>query len=205
MSKVIVLLSDSDSENGEDDGVVEVTQPVPRMKQFSICVPGKPQSMPRPTFMSWFRNGKLVRRVVQKASKRKVEFREAVMRQLADQHGSERLTQPLYSEGPVAIHIVFCIRPPNSFFVSNNRSNPLCEQHSPVTAHTGTPDIDNLAKFVLDALTGVVYKDDKQVAKTLQLKVWDNKAPHNGRTLIMFKQLNEQSDLPITLEAADTL
>jgi hypothetical protein len=46
MIKVIELLSDSDSENGEDDGVVEVTQPVPRMKQFSICVPGKPQSMP---------------------------------------------------------------------------------------------------------------------------------------------------------------
>jgi Holliday junction resolvase RusA-like endonuclease len=67
-------------------------------------------------------------------------------------------------------------------------------------AVTQTPDIDNLTKFVLDVLTGIVYKDDKQVAKTVELKMWDHLAPHNGRTLIFFKALDEEKDLPIDLK-----
>jgi Holliday junction resolvase RusA-like endonuclease len=67
-------------------------------------------------------------------------------------------------------------------------------------ALTQTLDIDNLAKFVLDALTGIVYKDDKQVAKMVELKMWDNLAAHNGRTVIYFKELDEQNDLPLDLK-----
>jgi Holliday junction resolvase RusA-like endonuclease len=63
-----------------------------------------------------------------------------------------------------------------------------------------TPDIDNLAKFVLDALKGVVYKDDKQVAKTVELKVWDKDPPHKGKTLIFFKLMKNSLDLPINVD-----
>lgn len=38
-----------------------------------------------------------------------------------------------------------------------------------------TPDADNIAKAVLDALNGVVYKDDKQVVGLLVLKCYGEK------------------------------
>jgi hypothetical protein len=37
---------------------------------------------------------------------------------------------------------------------------------------------------VLDALKGVVFKDDEQVAITLEINVWDKDPPHEGRTLV---------------------
>lgn len=36
------------------------------------------------------------------------------------------------------------------------------------------PDIDNLAKFVLDALNKVLYQDDKQIVKLTCYKLRDN-------------------------------
>lgn len=35
------------------------------------------------------------------------------------------------------------------------------------------PDVDNVAKIILDALNGVVYKDDKQVVELITRKFYD--------------------------------
>lgn len=40
----------------------------------------------------------------------------------------------------------------------------------PGRQHTGAPDLDNLAKQVLDALNGVAWKDDRQVVEQLLRK-----------------------------------
>ena len=38
--------------------------------------------------------------------------------------------------------------------------------------HTARPDLDNLSKLVLEALTGVAYADDSQVAQLVATKAW---------------------------------
>jgi hypothetical protein len=42
----------------------------------------------------------------------------------------------------------------------------------------------------LDALKGVIFADDKQVTKTIELKVWDLDASHDGQTIISFKEID---------------
>ena len=52
------------------------------------------------------------------------------------------------------------------------------------------PDIDNLAKFVLDALNGLLYTDDRQVVKLLVYKLLDNQGECEGRTVVEVSAFN---------------
>jgi len=52
-------------------------------------------------------------------------------------------------------------------------------------------DVDNLAKFVLDSLNGVLYEDDKQVASLQVTKVYDNEDPYTGSTDVIIRAMNE--------------
>ena len=38
--------------------------------------------------------------------------------------------------------------------------------------HRQAPDLDNLTKFLLDALNGVIWPDDKQIAEIHARKIW---------------------------------
>jgi crossover junction endodeoxyribonuclease RusA len=60
--------------------------------------------------------------------------------------------------GPVTIEAAFVFRPP----VKSGRVGP----------HTQTPDLDKLLRAVLDALTGIAFEDDKQVACLVGRKRW---------------------------------
>ena len=40
--------------------------------------------------------------------------------------------------------------------------------------HTDRPDFDNLCKITMDALTGVVFRDDSQVCDIHVVKRWDD-------------------------------
>ncbi len=55
---------------------------------------------------------------------------------------------------------------------------------------------DNLVKFVLEALRGVVYKDDDQVVKMVSYKLIDTDLPAEGKTEVSFWKVNRERDLP---------
>jgi len=46
--------------------------------------------------------------------------------------------------------------------------------------HTGRPDTDNLAKAVLDSLTGIAWRDDAQVSQLTASKIYvaGDESPH---------------------------
>jgi crossover junction endodeoxyribonuclease RusA len=46
------------------------------------------------------------------------------------------------------------------------------------------PDIDKLARAVLDALTGVAFRDDSQVAKLDLLKLWVDAIPPGVQVIV---------------------
>lgn len=69
---------------------------------------------------------------------------------------------------PVELLIVFYMPIPRS--TSKKRAESL--KNAP---HVKRPDVDNLAKLVLDALNGIAWKDDSQVFKmTVEKRYSDN-------------------------------
>ena len=73
-----------------------------------------------------------------------------------------------YTTGPVRVRLRFNLPRPKS--LSAKVSRP----------HTKRPDVDKLARAVLDALTGVIFKDDSQVYCLIATKMYanENEPPH---------------------------
>ena len=61
-------------------------------------------------------------------------------------------------------------------------------QRTPATG----PDIDNLAKFVLDAMNGIVHEDDRQVVELLASKHKDSNGTIDGHTVIKVKRCDDR-------------
>ena len=93
---------------------------------------------------------------------------KAYVRLVASQHAP---TTPL--AGPVRVRIV-CVFP---------RPRARKREHW----HTVKPDVDNLVKLVLDSLNGIVYQDDKQVARLELIKVYGD----TGITIVKVEALEE--------------
>jgi Holliday junction resolvase RusA-like endonuclease len=71
-------------------------------------------------------------------------------------------SQPLI-RGPVTVDMTFHFARPRAHFRTGRNA---AELRSTAPAHMTTmPDIDKLARCALDALTGVVFKDDGQVCE----------------------------------------
>ena len=70
----------------------------------------------------------------------------------------------------IDMEITFCYKRPRSHYRSKNKKLILKDD---VPFYKGSKaDIDNLAKFVIDSLNGVFYKDDCQVVSLSSYKVW---------------------------------
>ena len=63
--------------------------------------------------------------------------------------------------GPVKVTLAFRFSRPKSHFGTGRHSHDL-KQSAP-ESHTKKPDVDKLARAVLDALTNVVFEDDSRV------------------------------------------
>jgi Holliday junction resolvase RusA-like endonuclease len=65
---------------------------------------------------------------------------------------------PAYFSGPLACMLRFTFARPRSHCTGAG----VLRKGSPLV-HVFKPDVDNLAKFVMDALSGVYYRDDRQI------------------------------------------
>ena len=95
------------------------------------------------------------------SKKDKVEFLKSVMTQLPK--------APLTS--PLLLRIDFYFKRPKSHFTSKGELT----RFAPIR-HTKKPDIDNLIKFILDALNGQLYVDDSQVISLSARKLYAKEA-----------------------------
>ena len=89
-------------------------------------------------------------------------WRDAVRQVVAEQRGN---APPM--AGPIALRLVFVLQRPKSHYRTGRYAGQL-KPNAP-RLHASKPDIDKLARCVLDALTGVVWRDDAVVA-VLQAK-----------------------------------
>ena len=115
--------------------------------KLTITVPGTPVADTRPRIT---KNG-----VYDPRAKEKARFRDYAAVQCPE--------KPL--TGPVILSAAFIMDRPKSHY----GVRPYChaitglKDSAKLKPHIVRPDLDNLLKFVLDALNGIAYEDDKQV------------------------------------------
>jgi Holliday junction resolvase RusA-like endonuclease len=84
---------------------------------------------------------------------------------------AELLDSPI--AGPLEVELTFSMPRPKAHFRSGSRANELRDD-APVYL-SSRPDVDKLARAVLDALTGVAFLDDGQVASLVCAKVYGDR------------------------------
>ena len=156
------LSADSDS---EDEAV-----------RFYMEVNGPPTPMARARFCKFGRKKCLCNPCKHQLENMKIAAKEA-------KGGNPGV---LFEKGtPLLVEIESHIRRPNNHFKKGNRWFGSCFDWAKMESATAAgPDVDNLAKFVLDALNGIVFHDDRQVAKLVIGKYRDNQHDCGGRTVV---------------------
>jgi Holliday junction resolvase RusA-like endonuclease len=119
-----------------------------------IRVPGKPQAWERAGLQR--RRGKPPIHYTPSATR---DYKTAIG--LVARRGMAGREPSLF---PIFLGCVFCLPIPKSWS-KREKTSALLEVRLP----TGRPDLDNYAKAVKDALTGIAYADDSQVV-ILQLR-----------------------------------
>ena len=89
-----------------------------------------------------------------------------------------------YDHHFLELSIHFRFRRPNDHFVGNRQNGELKPNLVPFPT---VSDVDNLAKFVMDALQGVLYKDDKTIVRLVVEKTWDDVPTSPGSTTIQVR------------------
>jgi Holliday junction resolvase RusA-like endonuclease len=134
-------------------------------------------------------------------SKTKVNAFKSVLRQAM---AANNIRDGFPWRGGVAVNVWFYMQRPCEHFVARRRAPgnlrfPVTMRH-PWHCSSAGPDIDNLIKFVLDAMNGIVYRDDGQVVKILACKPMDNHNSCTGRTIIQVQPvLGEANPPPVSL------
>lgn len=164
-----------------------------------VTIPGPPKALARPTFMNWMQFGRMRRAVVNKSKPKIKAFRQMVKDCLHTRYGYDESMYPLFPTDGVTVILTFYRRVPNSDFKQGKRDRGFVAGRFPDWADwvdLKKPDLDNLVKFVLDALSGVVYADDAQVVKLVSYKLMHTSMPCNGKTELEFMQTDRERDLP---------
>ena len=134
---------------------------------MKFTIKGKPLAKARPQFSG--RHGKFRTYTPQTT---------ATYENLVKLEASKHFPTPL--EGPVYVSIVFYLPRPQHLIW---KTKPMHAIHS-----DKRPDIDNLAKSVIDGLNGVAFKDDGQISILHLYKLYH--AGHEGpRTEIVVKKM----------------
>ena len=85
------------------------------------------------------------------------------------------------------ISIFFEFQRPPSHYKGNNRASNLLKEDALLLPTQS--DIDNLAKFVLDSLNGVLYKDDSRVVALFVSKIWSRDSKSPGSTTVRIRSV----------------
>lgn len=124
---------------------------------------GAPCAQGRPRFTA--RGGKI--RAYDPAKSRAYKERAALVAKAA----AEKAGWELNTEAPLSVKISAVLAIPRSF--SRSKRQQALEG---LIRPTKKPDLDNIYKCVTDALSGVIYKDDKQIVKAEMEKRYGEEA-----------------------------
>jgi Holliday junction resolvase RusA-like endonuclease len=126
---------------------------------INIEVDGEPIPWARPGHRRFKKDGKFVDIIYDKQKREK----EMVQWQMRSQFKEEPLTVPLL------VDLTFRMAIPKSTSAPIRR-----EMLHGMYQHAKRPDIDNLTKFFLDCMNGLVFKDDSQISTLYCRKIYSS-------------------------------
>ena len=91
----------------------------------------------------------------------------------------------------LSVSMLFCMKRPLNHFTSSKRAEGRLKETASNRVGPIRTDVDNLAKFILDSLNGMIYHDDKQVASVHATKCYDSEGLCEGSTLVCIRNLRE--------------
>eukprot|EP00557_Chaetoceros_sp_GSL56_P009759 CAMPEP_0176478948 /NCGR_PEP_ID=MMETSP0200_2-20121128/1468_1 /TAXON_ID=947934 /ORGANISM="Chaetoceros sp., Strain GSL56" /LENGTH=134 /DNA_ID=CAMNT_0017874939 /DNA_START=285 /DNA_END=689 /DNA_ORIENTATION=- len=99
--------------------------------------------------------------------------------------------QDVVFKDPVSIkaEIMFFLPRPSCHFRRGRSRSMMNLNDKKPRSHIGKPDLDNLLKFVLDAMEGVVYQNDSHITSITTTKSYDSIGACNGRILINLTEM----------------
>lgn len=122
---------------------------------MKFLFPGSPPGKARPRFFA----NRIGPRAYDPQHIKKIETQWEAKRQML-----ENAFKPIKT-GPIGVKMMFGMPIPKR--CSKRALKSICGK-----CHTSKPDIDNITKFFLDALNGIAYHDDCQVAHLEATKVY---------------------------------
>ena len=131
----------------------EVEEPIATQVVLTIEVHGVP--VPQGSMRAFARNGHAW---ATSDNPRTRPWKAAVTAEAARVVASMGWPTPAYGRDPVGVSIVFRLPRPKGHHGTRGQLLPSAPKYPAVL-----PDIDKLARAILDALTGVVWRDDAQV------------------------------------------
>jgi hypothetical protein len=110
--------------------------------------------------------------------------------------------QPLFPpDQPLILTIVFRMKRPNNHFVGNKPGPDRLRENAPLSGIR--TDVDNLAKFVLDSLNGILYEDDRLIASLHVTKIYDSEGLCRGSTEVWCRTMDEGDLAKLTENSFD--
>jgi Holliday junction resolvase RusA-like endonuclease len=167
------------------------------VRAIRFVVRGKPLPLKR------HRTSSHKRHVYNPSAKPQAEFRQVVHEILTlCSSTSFDNNQPLFgSQELLVMKLVFHMnRPRNHFLRSyrNRNATKLRKGISPWVRVSKKVDVDNLAKFVLDSLNGILYDDDQQIFSLSATKVYDNSPSNDGATYLHLYSIPTENEEEIS-------
>ncbi|KAL3775197.1 hypothetical protein ACHAWO_003813 [Cyclotella atomus] len=130
------------------------------------------------------------------------EFRDSLLQIMPQQHHPIIVDDGISGDAPITffsesdfleVSIVFRFKRPKSHFVNNKPGEGRIKPKAPGKFHATQTDIDNLAKFVLDSLNGLLYPDDRQVVSLKLIKMLDSDGICAGATDVTIRVLHDEA------------
>lgn len=137
---------------------------VPGCIQFTV--PGRLGGKGRPRFAA-------IASRVRVFTPKKTKYYEAIVRHFAIQALGEGIRRQL--EGPLALRVNIRLQHPKRFSL---------KMRNAAVWPMGKPDLDNVLKLVGDALNGIAYKDDAQIASAYIERLYDSRQPEQVQVSI---------------------
>ena len=156
---------------------------------LDFFVPGTPAPQPRPRARVMFINRKPVPQVYNPADAD--DWKKAVARYALASYHIEPLDEPL------RLCLSFRMPRPQSHFLKSG-----LRLEAPIF-HTARPDTDNLEKAVMDALTGILWRDDSLICQKYAEKVYVPAGGDTGCRILVTRPITDLVESELFQEATN--